>query len=450
MNSKWQISRRAVLRGLGTAVALPVLDAMRPAVALANTGFPSAEVPRRMAILLVPNGVHVPDWTPSAEGYDFQLPYILQPLSRVRDDVLVLTGLTHDKGRANGDGAGDHARACSAFLTGCQPRRTFGSNIRVGISADQIAAQGVGQSTRFPSLELGCETLGMAGNCDSGYSCAYSSTISWSSPTTPLSHEVNPRAVFERLFQQDDALANSRRNLYQKSVLDFVAEDARHLAARLGRSDRRKLDEYLTSVRRIEQRIVRAERQKLDDVADIAGMEMPTGVPDDYGEHVRLMCDLLVLSFQTDMTRICTFMLANEGSNRSYRFLDIPDGHHNLSHHAGDPAKHEKIRRINRFHVNQLAYLLEKMRSVQEADGSTLLDNSMILYGSDMSDGNAHNNENLPILLAGKGGGTIRTGRHVRYEQETPMSNLLVSMLDQIGAPVDQLGDSTGRLPGLT
>lgn len=447
MDKRWQISRRTVLRGLGATVALPMLDVMRPALPLVNADS-QARPPQRMAFLLVPNGVHVPDWTPQSLGYHYELPYILEPLHRVQDDLLVLTGLTHHKGRHNGDGPGDHARACATFLTGCQARKTHGANLRSGISADQIAAQQIGHATRFGSLELGCERLGMSGNCDSGYSCAYSSAISWSSASTPLSKEIDPRAVFERLFSSPDA-GNTKRDLYRKSILDYVAEDARSLKGRLGQTDQQKLDEYLAGVRQIEQRIVRAEQQVRSRLLNPTGLEKPTGIPDDYQEHIRLMGDLMVLAFQNDLTRICTFMLANEGSNKTYRFLGVPEGHHQLSHHQNDEEKLKKIRKINQFHVAQFAYIIERLKSTQEADGSTLLDNSMVLYGSDMSDGNAHNNENLPILLAGRGGGTIASGRHVRYEQETPMSNLLVSMLNRVGAQVEQIGDSTGPLDGL-
>jgi hypothetical protein len=433
-------------------MALPTLEAMRPALALAGKAAAESRPPVRMALLMVPNGVHIPDWTPATEGYDFRLPYVLEPLADVQDDLLVLTGLTHDKGRANGDAAGDHARACATFLTGCQARKTHGANIRVGISADQVAAQRIGKATMFPSLELGCDRSHVAGNCDSGYSCAYSSCISWSSASTPVGKETNPRAVFERLFAfpEKDGAGDSRRSLLKRSILDAVAEDARDLQARLGRTDRRKLDEYLTGVRQIEQRIVRAEQQRTDNVTRLPGLKKPDGIPDDYREHIRLMCDMMVLAFQCDLTRVSTFMLANEGSNRSYRFIDVPEGHHDLSHHQGNADKQNKIRQINRFHVEQLAYLLERLKSIQESDDSNLLDHCMIAYGSALSDGNAHNNENLPILLAGHGGGSLRPGRHVRYEQETPMANLLVSMLDRIGAPVEFLGDSTGRLDRLT
>ena len=452
MSHKWQLSRRTALRGLGAAMALPLLDAMQPALAMAGGGADPTRAPRRMAFIFVPNGVNVPHWTPKSVGYDFDLPYILKPLAQVKDDVLVLSGLTHDKGRANGDGPGDHARSASVFLTGCQPHKTSGSNIRVGVSVDQVAAQQIGKLSRFSSLELGCDRGKNAGNCDSGYSCAYSSNISWSSPSTPVAKETNPRLVFERLFanQVTSAVAESRgrRDVFHQSILDFVAEDARQLRSRLGSVDRGKLDEYLTGVREIERRVVRAE--KMEAIQDtLAGVSKPEGIPDNYQEHIRLICDMMVLAFQGDQTRIVTCMFANAGNNRSYRPIGVSEGHHNLSHHGNDPEKLNKIRRINRFHVAQLAYLLERLKSIREGE-HTLLDNSMIVYGSGLSDGNAHNNENLPVLVAGRGGGTIDTGRHVRYEYETPVTNLFLSLLDRMGANVDSLGDSTGRLSRLT
>jgi len=445
MTKHSHISRRSVLKGIGTAIALPALEAMRPVVTAAEQIVPATK-PLRMAFLCVPNGIHMPDWTPAAAGYDFELPYILEPLKNVKDDVAVLTGLTHDKGRANADGPGDHARSASSFLTGCQPVKTAGANIRVGISVDQVAAKQIGRYTKFPSLQLGCEPGRNAGGCDSGYSCAYSNSISWTSESTPMSKEVNPRQVFERLFSDgphgsaDEGRA--KRDLYKRSVLDFVSEDARQLKSRLGHTDQRKLDEYLTGVREIELRIARAEKETN---AHLPDLDVPAGIPKDYAEHLRLMCDLTAIAFQGDMTRIVTCMFANEGSNRSYRHIDVPEGHHDLSHHGGDAAKHAKIRTINRFHVSMLAYLIEKLKSIPDGD-ATLLDNCMIVYGSGIGDGNRHNHDDLPVLLAGRGGGTIRTGRHIRYPIETPMANLFLSMLDRAGAPTPRIGDSTGRL----
>jgi hypothetical protein len=439
------LSRRTALRGLGAAIALPWLDAMTPPSARA-----AAAVPKRIAFFYVPNGVHMADWTPTAEGPLAVLPHILEPLAPLKDDILVLTGLTQDGARAHGDGGGDHARSLASFLTGVHPLKTDGANIRVGISVDQVAARQIGQATRLASLELGCEAGAQSGNCDSGYSCAYSSNISWRSETTPLPKEINPRLVFDRLFSAGDAeeagVRRARRDRDRKSILDFVADDARRLRPRLGVADRGKVEEYLTSVRELEQRLAKAERAPTDAPADFA---RPTGIPKDYQEHVRLMCDLMVLAFQADATRIATFVYSNEASNRSYPSLGVPEGHHTLSHHAGDPEKHKKLRVINRFHLEQFAAFLGKLKAIPEGDG-TLLDRAMIVYGSGISDGNRHNHEDLPILLAGRGDGTIRPGRHIRYAKNTPLNNLYLALLDRLDAPVESLGDSSGRLPSLS
>ena len=441
------LPRRTFLRGLGAAVALPMLDAMLPlraAVAKAP--------PRRMAFLFVPNGAHMPDWTPAAEGADFSLPYILQPLAPHRSEFLVLSGLTQDKGRANGDGGGDHARSAGSWLTCSQPLKSEGANTRVGVSADQVAANVVGRETRFPSLELGLEPGRQAGKCDSGYSCAYSNNISWRNESTPMTRELNPRLVFERLFAdelpKDRSEGQKRRELYKKSILDFVLEDAKALSAKVGGRDRQKLDEYLSAIREIELRVENAGRMVAANTSVAAGYEVPESVPESYEEHARLMCDMMVLAFQADVTRVCTFMLANEGSNRSYRNIGVSEGHHNLSHHQGDRAKHLQIRDINRFHIQQLAYVLGRLRAIPEGEG-TLLDQCMIVYGGGLADGNAHDHSNLPLLLAGRGGGTIQPGRHLRSAPETPMANLLIAMMQRMGAKVDSFGDSTGTLRGL-
>lgn len=441
------IARRTFLRGLGTAVALPFLDAMVPANAFAASKVVK-KYPTRMAFLYVPNGKHMVDFTPAEVGTDFKLPYILEPLAPVKDDLLVLTNLMQNTGNALGDGPGDHARAVSTWLTGVHPKKTSGADIKVGISIDQLAAQRIGKETRFASLELGCERGAQAGNCDSGYSCAYSSNVSWRSESTPVAKEVDPRQVFERLFgsQDSDESAESRdkRERYNKSILDFVLDDANRLKTRLGNRDNSKLDEYFTGIRELELRITRSEQ-----ATQLAkGLTKPTGIPQDYEEHIRLLADMLVLAFQTDQTRIATFMLANDGSNRPYRNLMIPEGHHDLSHHGGDPAKHAKLRQINRFHVTQLSYLLQKLKGIQEGDG-TLLDHSMIVYGGGLSDGNKHNHDELPVLFAGKGGGAIKTGRHVKYAPLTPMTNLFLCMLERLGLPADHFADSTGRLDQL-
>jgi hypothetical protein len=439
------VSRRTVLRGLGAAVALPWLEAMGPLNAWAASDPASTKAPNRLAVLYVPNGKNMADWTPKGEGKDFELPSILQPLAPVKEDLLVLTGLTADKARANGDGGGDHARALSAFLTGCQPRKTDGTDIRAGTSVDQVAAARVGDATRLPSLEIGCEQGSMAGNCDSGYSCVYSSTMSWRSATQPLPKEVNPKLVFERLFGSGPDALRVKRDEKRKSVLDFVRADAGDLRNQLGATDQRKLDEYFSAVRDIEQRIARAEKLPPVKTPDMA---RPAGAPASFEEHLKLMCDLLVLAFQADVTRVCTFVFANEGSNRPYSFIGVREGHHDLSHHENKAEKKDKIRQINTFHTKQLAYLLTKLKATKEGDG-TLLDHCMIAYGSGNSDGNRHNHDDLPVLVAGKGCGTIKTGRHLVYSKETPLNNLWLSLLDRMSVKVQTLGDSTGSLAGL-
>ncbi len=439
------ISRRTVLRGLGVAVALPWLESMSPLTAWGETSGSAKPAPNRMAFLYVPNGINMADWTPQAEGPGYELTPTLQPLASVKDQLLVLTGLTADKARPNGDGGGDHARALGAFLTGAQPRKTAGTDIRAGISADQVAAARIGDQTWLPSLEIGCEAGAMAGNCDSGYSCVYSSTMSWRSATQPLPKEVNPKAVFERLFSTTPNAARAQRDARRKSVLDFIREDSQDLAGRLSANDRRKLDEYFSTIRDIEQRISRSATAP---TLPAPGYQPPVGMPKQYEEHLRLMCDLIVLAFQADVTRVCTFVLANEGSNRSYPFIEVPEGHHELSHHSNDQAKKHKLHLINAFHVRQLAYLLEKLRSVPEGDG-TLLDHAMIAYGSGNSDGNRHNHDDLPVLLAGGGCGTLKSGRHIRYPNETPLTNLWLAMLNRMSVETAQLGDSTGVLRGL-
>ncbi len=441
------ISRRTILKGLGTAVALPWLEAMTPLATRAAA--PAIAAPRRMAFFYVPNGVHMPDWTPAGGETGFPLPEILRPLDPFKDDLLVLTGLTQDGAFAHGDGGGDHARSLASFLTGTHPLKTAGFGIKAGVSVDQVAAQKVGKSTRFPSIELGIDRGAQAGNCDSGYSCAYSSNISWRSESTPMAKEINPQLVFERLFagqlSHESAEARARREKYRKSILDFVSEDARQLRGKLGQVDRQKVDEYLTSVRELETRLARVEKMP---AVDLKGVRLPTGVPKDNREHIRLMFDVLALAFQTDSTRIATFVYANEGSTKSYKFIGVPEGHHDLSHHGKDPDKQAKIKKINVYHIEQFAYFLDKLRSIREGEG-TVLDHSMIVYGSGISDGDRHNHDDLPILVAGKGSGTLKGGRHLVYPRNTPLNNLYLSMLDRVGAPTPALGDSTGPLPRL-
>jgi hypothetical protein len=439
------ISRRTALRGAGAAIALPWLEAMAPAV-LAVDGTAKSVGPRRMAFLYVPNGVHMPDWVPKETGTKFAMPPTLQSLEPYRDNLLILTGLAQHNAEALGDGPGDHARSLACFLTGEHPLKTNGAGIKVGVSVDQVAAREIGRHTRFPSLEVGIERGAQSGSCDSGYSCAYSSNISWRSANMPMAKEINPKLVFDRLFtaraREGSPAERAKRELYQKSILDFVLDDARQLRTRVGLNDRRKIDEYLTAVREVEERITEAGTAARSLPA--TGVVRPQGVPDDLGAHIRLMFDLITLAFQCDATRICTFMFANEGSNRNYASITVTEGHHDLSHHGGDQKKHAKLKLINRFHVEQFAYLLGKLASIREG-AATLLDSAMIVYGSGISDGDRHNHDDLPILLAGKGGGTIHSGRHLKVQPQ-PLNNLFLTMLDTMGVRQDRLGDSTSRL----
>lgn len=451
------LPRRTFLRGLGALVALPVLESLpaaRAAVTSAALATPAAPAaasspPIRLAFVYVPNGLHMPHWTPEYEGALTDLPPILEPLAPFKRDLLLLTGLTHDKGRANGDGPGDHARAAASWLTGSQALKSEGSQIRAGVSVDQVAAAAIGSASRLPSLEIGAEPGRQAGKCDSGYSCAYSNNISWRNDSTAMAKENNPRAVFERLFgsgpDRDQAESAARRRRHQASLLDFIQEDARALGARVSGPDRHKLDEYLTAVREIEQRVERAEREARSRPAGVPEMDLPAGIPANYEDHLRLLADMMVLAFQTDTTRVATFMFANEGSNKAYPFIGVKDGHHTLSHHENDREKQMRISRINQFHTRQLAYLLGRLENLPEADGS-LLDHTLLVYGSSISDGNRHNHDDLPVALFGGSAASVLGGRHVRYPQETPMCNLFLSLLDRVGAGAERFGDSTGRL----
>jgi hypothetical protein len=454
-----RLSRRTLLRGAGAVMALPLLEAMMPLTARAQSGGAKG-APKRLAFMFVPNGIHMKAWTPGAEGPLTALPNTLEPLAGMKDSLLVLTGLTQDGAHAHGDGGGDHARSAAAWLTGCHPRKTHGADIKAGISADQIAARYMGNLTRFPSLELGCERGGLAGDCDSGYSCAYSSTISWRGEATPNAKEVSPRDVFDRLFGTGDESGENltpaqraERQAANRSVLDAVMEEAGVLRRGLGMHDRQKLDEYFTSVREIERRVEWAEkaaRQPANPQAALLKNGIPSGIPTDYAEHIRLMGDMMVLAFQADLTRVTTFMFANEGSNRSYGQIGIAEGHHELSHHGGSAEKQTKVQQINRFHTEQLTYVLNKMKSIKEADG-TLLDNTLVVYGGGISDGDRHNHDDLPILVAG-GKGIVRAGRHIKYPNGTPMTNLFMTAFDRMGMPTEKIGsigDSNGKLAQL-
>ena len=436
------IDRRTVLKGFGATLALPLLESMMPSGVFAAS---APKSPIRTAFIFVPNGVNMEHWVPIGSEY----PSALKPLESLKNCINVMSGLTQKNAFALGDGAGDHARSASAWLTGCHPKKTSGANIKVGVSIDQILAKELGDKTRFGSLELGCERGGLAGDCDSGYSCAYSNSISWRTESTPVAKEVNPRLVFERLFQSEDINETQQSRIERlaenKSILDFVMEDAKLLNKKLGTTDKMKLDEYMTGIREIERRISFVENQsKANNIQQFSNIDIPS----DYGEHIRLMGDLMVLAFQTDTTRVSTFMFANEGSNRSYKSIGVSDGHHEMSHHQRNPEKLEALRKINTFHTTQLAYILNKMNSVSEGD-KTLLENSMVLYGAGICDGDRHNHDDLPLLMAGKAGGKISSGKHLKFNNGTPMSNLFLSMADKLGVPQENIGDSTGKLDQL-
>lgn len=444
------LSRRFLLRGLGTAVALPLLDVMSPTRLLAATS-DGGPPPLRMGFFYVPNGMHMPAWTPQKDGREFELTPTLQKLAENKDSISVLSGLTLDGARAHGDGGGDHARSVAAFLTGAHPRKTNGADIQNGVSVDQVAAQYVGDRTRFASLELGLEASSQAGNCDSGYSCAYASNMSWRGPTNPMAKETDPRALFDRLFAgqtiKETRRAKSEREKYRKSILDFVASDAKRLHAHLPIVDRRKLDEYLYSIRDVEKRLDGAEKLGLTEEG-VPDYPRPSGVPQELSRHSDLMMDMVALAYQTDSTRILSFMFTNAGSNRAYKEIGVNEGHHELSHHGKSEHKQAEIAKINSFHAERFNYLLSRLKLIREGDGS-LLDHCMIVYGSGISDGDRHNHDDLPILLAGGGGGRIRAGQHVRYKNGTPLCNLYLWMMKQMGANADRFGDSSGVLQGL-
>jgi hypothetical protein len=417
------------------------------APALAATSKTAANPAVRLGFVYVPNGIIESHWLPSA---NFELNATMKVLEPFKNQILVLSNLAQIQGRSFGDGGGDHARAGASWLTGVHPKKTEGADIHAGISADQIAARALGKKTQFASLEIGVEAPSLAGGCDSGYSCAYTNTVSWSSPTTPNPMEVDPRILFERMFGDGDSTDTASRleALRERgSLLDFVKGSVDRLQTRLGNGDRRKLSEYLEAVRDVERRIQRAEEQSASMKMPV--LERPASAPEEYVDHARLMMDLMVIAYQTDLTRVVTFMMAREGSNRSYREIEVSDGHHNCTHHQNDPDKIAKTIKINAHHMNQFAYFIEKMKSTPDGDG-TLLDHSLILYGSSLSDGNKHTHTDLPTMLIGGASGKVKGGRHVKCADETPMNNLLLSMLDKAGVATDQLGDSTGKLEHLS
>jgi hypothetical protein len=447
--TKKYLPRRTFLRGLGASLGLPLLDGMVPALAAA--GRPTAATPaKRFGAVYVPNGVEMRMWTPKAEGNGFGFSPILEPLEPFRDQTFVLSGLA-DKVAvpAPGEGIGDHARAASTWLTGVRVRKTEGPDIRAGVSLDQLAAQHLGVETQLASLELALDSVEVLGACDAGYSCAYANTIAWRTATTPLPMENNPRAVFERMFGASDSTdpaARRARLAQNRSILDFVADEVQALNRALGAGDRGKLTEYLDAVRDVERRIQTAEGQS---ARELPVVEQPLGIPETFDAHARLMYDLLALAYQTDLTRVGTFMIGKEVSGRSYPEIGVPDGHHACSHHQNDPVKLEKLAKINRYHMQHFAYFLDKLRNTPDGEGS-LLDHSIFIYGSGISDGNIHFHLDLPMVVVGGGAGTLKGGRHVRYGNDMPLANLYVSVLDKLGAPMDQFGDSTGALDYLS
>lgn len=442
-------SRRGFLRGLGAAVSLPALEAFRPLMAAETAaravGTTASGAPLRMAYLYIPNGVNVAKWRPQGTSRSYKMGETFGVMEKHREDFQIYTGFKQDNATAGGDGPGDHARGTAAFLTSARPRKTAGSDIQLGISIDQVAANAVARHTRLASLELSTDGVRKSGNCDSGYSCAYQFNLSWRSEDQPMTPEANPRAVFERLFgggssaERDKSLG--QRLASKKSVLDFIENDAKALHRHLGRTDRQKLDEYLTGVREIERQIEKAEALGIP--VD-PGVPAPEGKPDSYKDHLRMMFDMMVLAFKTDSTRVSSFLMAHDGSNRSFGEIGVNDGHHNLSHHRKNEENLEKIAKIDQFYLEQLSYFLEKMKSTEDVDGKSLLHNSMIVYGGCISDGDRHNHDDLPIILAGQGGGAFKPGRHVDLGEDVPLSNLYVRMLEEFGVNENRFGDSTG------
>lgn len=444
-------SRRQFLRGLGACVALPAFESLAPMKLLAGTNAAAlaataSGAPLRTAFIYFPNGAIPAAWWPEGEEANFELNRTLKPLEPFRQHVQILSGLDHRNAMPGPDGGGDHARANGTFLTGVRVKKSA-TDIHAAISIDQVIARQIGHLTRFPSLELTCDPGRNAGSCDSGYSCAYQYNLAWSSPTTPMAPEANPRQVFERLFGAGEpgrrAEDLKRRRQQERSILDCVLQDARQMQRRLSSPDRDKLDQYLTGVRDVETRIQRAEA--LGDVKD-PRCEAPAGIPATYAEHIHIMFDMLVLAFQTDSTRVATLLLAHDGSNRSFADIGVPEGHHDLSHHFQDPEKIRKVAQIDLWYVQQLARFLEKMEQTKDADGHSLLQNSMLVYGGGNADGNAHTHVNLPIILAGGGGGTLTPGRYLKFGSK-PATNLFLSLADRMGlTSLERFGDSTARL----
>lgn len=448
-NTKKHLQRRTFLRGMGVSVALPLLDSMIPAnTLLANT---AANPQLRYGFLYMPHGAVMSNWTPVADGPGYTLPRTLQPLKPFQDSVLVLTGLAHRNAGplGPGDSGGDHGRGPSVFLNASHPKRTEGEDVRAGTTIDQMAVEKIGQDTPLPSLEIATEDMtGLIGACDVGFSCTYTNTISWKTPTTPLPMEINPRNVFDRLFG-DGSTATERMQRLQResSILDSVTAEVNRLEGKLDAGDRNKVAEYLDNVREIERRIQLAEKQHSTS-ADGSIPATPIGIPENHEEHSKLMFDLMAVSYQANITRIVSFMMAREVSYRTFPMIGVPDPFHATSHHQNDPEKLEKLTKINTYHVGLVAYFLDKLRNTKDGDG-TLLDHSLILYGSCMSNSNLHNHSPLPIFVAGGACGKMKGGSHIKYPNDTPAANLLLNILDKGDIHLDSIGDSTGRLTGV-
>ncbi|MDB6054170.1 MAG: hypothetical protein JWN25_1693 [Verrucomicrobiales bacterium] len=445
------LNRRSFLRGLGVCLALPTLESVAPLgkalgatqESLATT---ASGMPLRMGFVAFANGSNYQRWLPKGEGRDYELNETFAPMQKLKDKFQVITSLAHITANNWGDGPGDHARSGASFLTGVHAWKTLGSRLQLGISVDQIAARQMGHLTRLDSLQLGVEGTRLYGSCDTGYPCAYQYNISWASDTLPLSPEPNPRIIFEKLFgagtgpeRQDNLRERLER---RKSVLDFVLEDVHRMNRELGRNDKQKMDEYLSGVRSLEKQIEKNEQFKLPD----SSMPEPSGIPESHEEHVDLMYDLMAVAFQTDSTRVISYCVAPEGSNRPFPTLGIAEGHHFLTHHSGNQEKILKVAKIERWYMERFARFINKLDTMQDADGKSVLSNSMIVYGCAIGDGNRHNHDNLPVVLAGGGGGTMNPGRHVKLSKTTPMTNLYTAMLNRMGVKTDKVGDSTGAL----
>jgi uncharacterized protein DUF1552 len=440
------ISRRTMLRGIGTAVALPLLDAMVPALTAAQNT--PAKPVRRLGVVYHPNGIIYDKWMPKGNGAGFEFSPILAPLEPFRDKLLVLTGLYSDQAEALGDGGGDHSRASGTYLTGVHVKRSD-TIVENGISMDQIAAKAFERETQLSSLQLTVDDASLVGACDVGYSCAYSSTLSWLTPTLPLMAENNPRVVFERLFgasDSTDARVRASRLQQDRSILDSVTDRVKELQRKLGAGDNRKVNDYLASLRDVERRIQKAEEQSAKEAPDV---ERPAGIPDGFEPHVSLLYDLQLLAFQSDLTRVTTFMYGREQNGRPYPQIGIPEPHHPLTHHQNDPVKMEKCARIQTYHIKLFAGYLEKLRSTPDGDGS-LLDHAILLYGGGISHSDRHTHGPLPTLVAGGGAGTIKGGRHLVYPEHTPLTNLQLTLLGNLGIPMEKFGDSTGQFKELS